>query len=322
MNTPITRKMPNPPEEPRFPLALRFGALLGALLFFALTALLIAGVDTKRAQVAGAALVDSSADIALKAKSAVVVDLTSGEVFYEKNADVQLPLASLTKVALALAVSEVLPRDSVLTIPQNSASDVALRLGTGRKWRVDELLDFTLITSSNGGAEMLAEAANDELHRLYPNSPTEGATVWRMNELARELDLEHTFFLNPSGLDESETQSGAYGSARDMAKLFAYALERIPSVFSRTARAGVLLFSENGAQAHLENTNVAQRAISGLIMGKTGFTDLAGGNLGVIFDASIGRPIVAVVLGSTYDGRFDDIRTLVSRARTSVAKGG
>jgi D-alanyl-D-alanine carboxypeptidase len=316
---PITQKMPLTPEEKRFPVsALHIGAFLGSLLLLAGVFLLNVS-DAGTPHVASAGATDPFADVTLTAKSAIVVDLTANVVLYEKSADTQLPLASLTKIALALAVSEVLPRDVRITIPTDAAPDVALRLGIGKEWRVGEILDFTLVTSSNGGAELLARVANDELHRRYSASPTDGATVWRMNDLARELGLEHTFFLNPSGLDESTTQSGAYGSARDMARLFAHALRNTRALFEGTARNGVLLTSENGARASAENTNAAQGALSGLIMGKTGFTDLAGGNLGVVFDVGIGHPVVAIVLGSTYDGRFENIRLLAERARMAIA---
>ncbi len=60
------------------------------------------------------------------------------------------------------------------------------------------------------------------------------------------------------------------------------------------------------------NTDNALSKIPNLIGSKTGYTDLAGGNLAVAFDAGLGRPIIMVVLGSTYDGRFIDMATLAS----------
>ena len=60
------------------------------------------------------------------------------------------------------------------------------------------------------------------------------------------------------------------------------------------------------------NTDLDIGKIPGLLASKTGFTALAGGNLVVAFDASIGRPIIVVVLGSTEDGRFTDVAQLTS----------
>jgi D-alanyl-D-alanine carboxypeptidase len=58
------------------------------------------------------------------------------------------------------------------------------------------------------------------------------------------------------------------------------------------------------------NTNVSINQISGLLASKTGFTNLAGGNLAVVFDAGFMHPVVIVVLGSTVDGRFSDVVNL------------
>ncbi len=56
----------------------------------------------------------------------------------------------------------------------------------------------------------------------------------------------------------------------------------------------------------------------GFVAAKTGYTDLAGGNLVAIYDLEPGLTVVAAVLGSTRDGRFDDIKTLITAARESL----
>jgi D-alanyl-D-alanine carboxypeptidase len=60
------------------------------------------------------------------------------------------------------------------------------------------------------------------------------------------------------------------------------------------------------------NTNKAIDLLPNVIASKTGFTDLAGGNLVVAFDAGIAHPIIIAVLGSSFDGRFDDMTKLVN----------
>lgn len=269
---------------------------------------------------APATVVDPFASVELEAQAAIVLDMESGEILYEKNSDVQLPLASLTKIPLALAVSEALPLDAVVSIPYyTSAAGGSDSLSQGEEWRVQDIIDYTLIASSNDGAEILAGLANSGIQELHPEAPLETATLWRMNEIAKDLNLNQTYFLNVSGLDLSGTFAGAYGSARDMAALFAYAAASNPSLFSATARDGILLTSSNGETRSALNTNSAQGAISGLIMGKTGTTDLAGGNLAVVFDIGLSHSIVAIVLGSSEEGRFQDIQKLASRARQSIA---
>lgn len=263
--------------------------------------------------------VDRFAGISLVGTAAVVVDITDGEVLYEMNPEAQLPLASLTKIALALAAAEVLRPEDIITIPFDIAptgsSDPVRR---GEQWRFDDFLDYTLIASSNDGASAIAAIADPLVHERYPDSPESGATLWRMNALAQELSLSQTYFLNVSGLDLSATQSGSYGSARDMAKLFAYAASAQPALFARTAKSGRVLSSVGGSSAAVANTNEAQGSIPGLILGKTGFTDLAGGNLAVVFDVGLARPVVAVVLSSTRDDRFTDMQRLVAAARDAI----
>lgn len=258
----------------------------------------------------------------LQAHAAYVFDITDRRTLYSLNPDAQLPLASITKVPMALVVSEALAPDTHITIPADTAPKGSYeRLAKGDVWRIGDVIDFTLAASSNGGAEILADAANEKLHARYPQSPRDKATLWRMNDLAKQLHLDKTYFLNVSGLDESTTQSGAYGSARDMAALFAYAASTSPEVFAATTQPSFSLMSINGAKTIAINTDKALDAIPGIIMGKTGYTDLAGGNLAVVFNAAPGHLIVAVVLGSTEQGRFEDMKKLIAAVRPILLRG-
>ena len=253
------------------------------------------------------------ASTTLDAQAAFVLDVSRHRVLYTLNPDVQLPLASITKVPMALVVSEVLRPDTHLTIPLDTAPKGSLeRLAKDDIWRISDVIDFTLAASSNAGATILADAADDGLHAQYPLAPRGGATLWRMNDLARELGLTKTYFLNVSGLDESTTQSGAYGSARDVATLFAYAASTSPEIFAATTQPSFSLLSINGARTIAINTDKVLDAIPGIVMGKTGYTDLAGGNLAIVFNAAPGHTIVAVVLGSTEQGRFTDMKKLIA----------
>lgn len=262
---------------------------------------------------------DPFQNIAIAAKAAIVIDLNTGETLYEKNADSQLPLASLTKVPLAVVVAESMDKNQLVTVPKDTGwNSNAQQLHRGEVLKLQDLIDYTLIASSNEGAEILGELAEQSVYRKYPQAPMGGATLWRMNNLVSELGLSHTYFLNESGLDESLTQSGSYGSPRDVAKIFAYAASTYPDTFAGTTENGRLVYAENGAVASVTNTNDALGDIPGLIMGKTGFTDLAGGNLAVVFDVGLARPVAAVVMGSTEAARFSDMKILVKKARESV----
>jgi len=312
----------------------RAGALLLGLIFIAsaiFTASYLQGnaraIQTQKQVMLAATLAipahqpapDAFASTTLQAHAAYVLDITNGQVLYNLNPDVQLPLASLTKVPMALVVSEVLTPDMKIVIPYDTAPvGNAERLTQGDTWRIDDIIDFTLAASSNDGAEILADKAGDALHARYAQSPADNATLWRMNDLAKQLGLTKTYFLNVSGLDESTTQSGAYGSAHDMATLFAYAATTSPKTFSATTRPSFTLTSVNGTRAVAINTDKVLDAIPGIIMGKTGYTDLAGGNLAVVFNAKPDHPVVAVVLGSTEQGRFDDMKKLVAAVQQTI----
>lgn len=265
---------------------------------------------------------DTFGNIDLAAKSAIVADLTGSKVLFSKNPDIQLPLASLTKVALVLAVSESLAQNAIVAIPYDTApkgSDE--RLARGEKWRVKDIIDFTLVASSNSAADILASIADKPIRERFTNAPEGEAALWRMNRIAHELGLEQTYFLNVNGLDLSATLSGAYGSASDMVKLFSYAATANLPAFSGTSESGLILTSPDGrGKTSAFNTNEVAGDLPGLIMSKTGITDLAGGNLAVVFEVSPGRPIVAIVLGSTREGRFEDMKRLVARTQEIILK--
>lgn len=326
-DTPTDEKAVSIPRHAFVPLAALFLLLLAIIAVLAERGNLRPAAQAQSQSLSQTASVSATreafSDVSLVGKAAFVIDLQTGNILYALHPDVQLPLASLTKIALALAVTEVLPAETVITIPRDTAPQGnPERLVKGDKWRVQDIVDFTLVASSNEGAEILANAADDSIRSTYPDAPENAATVWRMNVLAEQLGLTRTYFLNASGLDISPTLSGAYGSARDIAVLFGYAATQHLSLFSKTAGNGLSLTSVNGrSTVKAFNTNEVHADIPGLMMGKTGITDLAGGNLAVVFDAAgTGHPVVAVVLGSTREGRFSDIRQLVSRAKVAIAE--
>jgi D-alanyl-D-alanine carboxypeptidase len=134
-----------------------------------------------------------------------------------------------------------------------------------------------------------------------------------MNTTAVRLGLTKTHFLNPTGLDVSLTASGGYGSAYDVARLAAAFFLAHPNFFEQTSRNGAIW--AEGRELAATSTSMALFDIPGFIGAKTGFTDLAGGNLVAVFDLDINYPVVVVALGSTREGRFIDVRTLINAMR-------
>jgi D-alanyl-D-alanine carboxypeptidase len=251
--------------------------------------------------------IDPFATASIQAKSAYVWDIRNQKVLFNKNANDVLPLASITKIMTADVASELLSSTTTISISKTDlAQDGDTGLLLNERWTFRKLLDFTLAVSSNDGASALASTASPIF-------------VEKMNEKAKTLGLSSMRFYNPTGLDESATQSGAYGSAVDVAKLFSYTLQVHPEVFEATRHAKFTTSSLDNFKHTAINTDVEINNIPGIIGSKTGFSDLAGGNLAIIYDAGVNYPIVVVVLGSTYDGRFSDVTTLVRATNQTLS---
>lgn len=257
--------------------------------------------------------------INLEAKAAIVFDLLENKIIYSLNGEEQLPLASLAKIMTAVITREILPEYATVTIDRDSVKkegDNGLRVG--EKWRARDLLDFTLLVSSNDGAALLAAAAG--LVFVGAGQNTEGTVpdavarendfVAKMNEKARSLGLVQTYFLNETGLDFQPNLSGGYGSARDVATLLAYATIKYPDLFEATRQPEFKVSPLDGKSRLAKNTNEAVVKIPGLLASKTGYTDLAGGNLAVLMDVGLGHLVAIVVLGSSEQGRFADVEKL------------
>lgn len=255
-------------------------------------------------------------DVAITAKSAYVWDVAKQRALYKKDEAESLPLASLTKLMTALVAHEILSESDTITISEEAIKqDGASGLVAGETFDRLDLSDLMLISSSNDGAYALGYAAGAVLTTDDPAN----AFVQAMNIRAKEIGLTSTFFKNPTGLDISVTEGGAYGSARDIAFLMEYILEEAPVILSFTNREETDIYNTDGVVHETENTNYFVNEIPGIIASKTGYTDLAGGNLVVAFEAGLNRPIIIVVLGSTRQDRFSDVIALVNEAQTYVS---
>jgi D-alanyl-D-alanine carboxypeptidase (penicillin-binding protein 5/6) len=142
-----------------------------------------------------------------------------------------------------------------------------------------------------------------------------------MNDLAKKVGLTSTTFQNPSGLDTEDTspQSQAYGSAADIAKLLSYIIINEPNVLDSSSHTQGI-FTAGGKKYTANNTNEIVGRIPGLIASKTGYTDAAGGNLAVVYDSGLNRPITIVILGSTREGRFTDMLRLIEHTQEYFRK--
>ena len=242
-------------------------------------------------------------DVVISAKAAIVYDLVEGKVLYEKNAQAQLPLASLTKLLTVYAGANALGAGSRVTVSANAImTEGESGFMPNEEFAFSDLAKAALVGSSNDAAAAIAE--NAEQRRAV-------STEYLFRNAAAAAGLASTYAVNGTGLDVNGQLSGGYGSAEDIALLSGALLERVRDIALASTKPTLTVESLSGNTYTFKNTNPDVERIPGLMLSKTGYTDLAGGNLAVIFDASINHPIAVVVLGSSVENRFTDVDRLV-----------
>lgn len=260
--------------------------------------------STEAISVATSTTPDAFANVPLEAKAAIIYDLATGQTLYAKNADAQLPLASLTKLLTVYAALSELAPNTPITIPADATLlDSPRAFSAGQIFSLADLARLTLTASLNDGAEAIAEATAAQENRSQ-NEMFAGA--------AAALNLQQTYAVNGSGLDVNTSVSGGYGSARDLARLAGALVEKASYIAGATTRSSAQAVSEGGTHFNVMNTDPITESIPGLLLSKTGYTNLAGGNLALVFDSGIGHPIAVVILGSSQKARFTDGTALIA----------
>lgn len=254
-------------------------------------------------------------EINIEAKSAIVWDIGRGKVIFEREADKKAPLASLTKLVTAAVALENSPNFTTISIDRKSlAAEGDTDLHPGERFNIRDLLKIVLISSSNDGARAIASTIGATLPRNIFAKPTDDedieAFVGAMNEFGQKNGLGENNFRNEHGLDISKKEDAGRGSAREIATLLEYLLKNHPDVLEATAESELTVYSNQGTAHQLKNTNRAVNSVPGILASKTGYTDLAGGNVAVITSPGLEGPFAIVVLGSSYDGRFTDLEKL------------
>ncbi len=264
--------------------------------------------------------IESISPAPIRATAAYVYDVATGRALYAKNADEALPLASITKLMTTLIAEELVSPNTTITIPKAAVSQAGSSgLAWGEVFTGTALRDYAMLASSNDAAYSIAYAVGKNIDD-HANDPV-NTFVTAMNVRAKELQLPTLQFYNATGLDISPTAAGAYGSARDINFLMAYILEHHPEILEATRESSDRIYNTAGQYHDADNTNPVINRIPNLIGSKTGYTDLAQGNLTIAFDMGYNRPIIITVLGSTYAERFSDVVTLanaVSKAFSTV----
>ncbi len=265
---------------------------------------------------------DPFAHLQLTGKAVFVWDIATHRKLFGYNEYTPLPLASVTKMMTAVVATEVTPSDTKVAITGGDITEEGdTGLLSGEVWHLKDLLDFTLVASSNDGASAIARTSGALIN---PDASSADSAlgkklfIAKMNEKAHLIGLDNSRFINESGLDVTSTENGGYGSARDMAILFEYVFKKYPELLTATTQATLKIRSLSNFIHNIANTNIDVASTTGIIGSKTGYTDLAGGNLVILVDIGINHPVAIAVLGSTREGRFADVEQLIKAATTEI----
>jgi len=226
----------------------------------------------------------SVSDPKINAQSAVLIHESSMYPLYSKNADYQVPIASITKIMTAIVALENYKMEDVIEVSKENinVTPSVMNLSAGEKITVQNLLYGLLLQSGNDAALALASGK-------MPSAKF----IELMNQKAAELGLEKTKFRDPAGLDDQ-----GHSSAMDVAVLFSYALRK-PEIEKIISTAEIEVSSVDKSEVHqLKNSNrltTGEIPLDGVMGGKTGYTPDAGHTL-VCAATRDGQTLISVVL--------------------------
>lgn len=210
----------------------------------------------------------ASTDLAPGARSAILIEASTGKIIFEKNSHEKLAPASMTKMMSMLLVVEAIENgiiswDDVITVSENASSmgGSQILLETGEQMTVHDLFKGVAVMSGNDAVVALAEAV----------AGSEDEFIVMMNKRAKELGLNDTNFKNPHGLDDANHYSSAY----DMS-LIAKELVKHEKVLEFTKIYEDYLRKGTDKEIWLVNTNKLVRFYNGVDGLKTGYTSTAG----------------------------------------------
>jgi serine-type D-Ala-D-Ala carboxypeptidase (penicillin-binding protein 5/6) len=237
--------------------------------------------------------------------AALIMDAETGEVLYEKNAHLPLPMASTTKVMTGLLGVERLRPHEVIEVSVHAASmgPSKIYLRPGELIRADDLLQAILLKSANDASAALAEKI----------SGSEASFARVMTRRARELGAQNTHFENASGLPADDHYSTAY----DLAVILRYAMQR-PDFAEIMQMKTASIESMAGRTWIVRNHNRLLWTFPGALGGKTGWTR-ASRHCYVGMAEQGGRTLIVSVLASSR--LWNDINDLLLHGFDSTGSG-
>lgn len=260
------------------------------------------------------AAVQEERPLRLYAQSAVLMDGDTGRILYGKEALLQRPMASTTKIMTCILALENGRLDDVVTASSKAASQPKVHLGAvkGETFYLKDLLYSLMLESHNDAAYMIAEHIGGSASGFAE----------MMNQKARDLGCENTWFITPNGLDAKETDAAGTErvhstTAEDLARIMKYCVWESPERerFLEITQTQNHYFSNTEGTRNFScvNHNAFLQMMPGVLSGKTGFTGGAGYSYIGAMERD-GRKFVVALLGcgwpphKTY--KWSDTRTL------------
>ena len=255
----------------------------------------------------------AAAEQEIPGKSALLMDIATGKVLFEKNAHEALAPASVTKVMTMLLIMEAIDSGALSWNDTVTASEAAAAKGgsqiylkVGETMSVADMVKSIAVSSANDCACAMAEHI----------AGSEAAFVEKMNQRARELGMADTHFVNCTGLDDSEDAKNHLTCAYDIALMSRELLKYHPDILKYTT---IWMDTVRNGQFGLSNTNKLIRFYPGATGLKTGFTSGAGYCLSASAERD-GLGLIAVVMGcETSAQRFTACKQLLDQGFATYA---
>ena len=254
----------------------------------------------------GAETVANEVELASNAKSAILIEQSTGQILFEKNSHEKIPPASMTKMMSLLLIMESIDNGKIklsdkVTVSKNASSmgGSQILLEEGEEMTVDDLLKGVSIASGNDAVVALAEYVGG----------SEDNFVKMMNNKLSELGLTDTKFQNCHGLDSEEHYSSAY----DMA-MIARELLNHKDIIKYTSIYETYLRENTDRKIWLVNTNKLVRFKKGVDGLKTGYTKEAGYCLTATMNKNNMRVIATVMGEDSIDNRNSEVSSMLDYA--------
>lgn len=208
----------------------------------------------------------------LHAQSAVLMDADSGRVLYGKEENQIRPMASTTKIMTCILALEEMEKNQMVTISDYAAEQPKVHLGvqSQERYYLKDLLYSLMLESHNDSAVAIAEGIAGSVESFAD----------RMNRKAKELGCNHTYFVTPNGLDDSDEEGTHSTTARDLAMIMRYCMMQSPmkEEFLEITQTRSYQFTDVDGKRNFicTNHNAFLDMMEGALTGKTGFTADAG----------------------------------------------